>query len=261
MFKFLWLFFFHPLMKPIRAFWPLVKHIHSVLFYPLYSCLSYKHTYTHSVPGNPVNVSLASPQLLETVSIWNKTLRTTPVMSYPGIGPFLSLSFCCSQFDLPSLHLLWWWWCLRPLLLFVPPLIHSAMSPGKYEDELSVSVSLSVSLAAPHSLPLSLPDIKSIVIRLLVNLWWPRHLTAELHQWLKNTESKWGCNGSRVRPWPLIELKDMGNRERGEERKRERERERQRHRGSERDKKGGKSTGCLDTEGEESWRGGTDERM
>ena len=141
-----------------------------------------------------------------------------------------SLSLCCSFFDLSSLHLLYRWWCLRPLLLFVPPLIHSAMSPGKYEDELSVSVSLSVSLSALQSLPLSLPDIKSTMIRLLVNLWWPQHLTAELHQWLKNTESKWGCNGSGVGPWPLIELKDMRNKERESERERQdggkRERER-----------------------------------
>lgn len=127
-------------------------------------------------------------------------------MSYPGIAPSLSLG--CSLFDLSSLHLLRSWWCLRPLLLFVPPPIHCSMSPGKYEDELSVSVFLGVSLAASHSLPLSLPDIKSTVIRLLVNLWWPRHLTAELHQRLKNTESKWGCNGSRVGPGFLIELKD-----------------------------------------------------
>lgn len=218
-------------MRPVRTFWLLVKTHSHCLFHSLYLRLSYKHTYTHTVPGNPVNVSLASPQLQETVSIWNKTLRTTPMMSYPGIAPFFSLSFCCSLSDLPSLHLLWWWWCPRPLLLFVPPLIHSAMSPGKYEDELSVSVFLGVSLAAAHSLPLPLPDIKSTVIRLHVNLWWPRHLTAELHQRLKNTESKWGCNGSGVGPWPLIELKDMGNREgeRGrKEEKGEREREKKR---------------------------------
>lgn len=99
---------------------------------------------------------------------------------------------------------------------------------------------------APHSLPLSLPDIKSTVIRLLVNLWWPRHLTAELHLRLKNTESKWGCNGSGVGPWPLIELKDMGNRESERESEENKEREREKRE---------TSTGWLDTEGEGSWRG------
>lgn len=128
---------------------------------------------------------------------------------------FSSLSFCCSLFDLPSLHLygdddnVRIHFCHSSLLHF-----HPAMSPGKYEDELFLSIFLSVFLAPPFPSPsLSLPDIKSTVIRLLVNLWWPRHLTAELHQRLKNTESKWGCNGSEVGPWPLIELKDMGKRE------------------------------------------------
>lgn len=75
----------------------------------------------------------------------------------------------------------------------------------------SLFLSSTVSLS-PLPIPfLSLADIKSTTIRLLLNLWWPRHLTAELHQRLKNTESKWGCNGSGVGPWPLIELKDMGN--------------------------------------------------
>lgn len=132
-------------------------------------------------------------------------------MSYPWHQSFLPLFFCCSLFHLSSLCLLWWRRCLRPLLLFVPTLIHSTMSLGKYDDELAASVFPSVSFAAPHSLPLSLPDIKSTLIRLLLNLWWPRHLTVELHQWLKNTESKWRCNSSGVGPWPLIELKDMGN--------------------------------------------------
>lgn len=77
-----------------------------------------------------------------------------------------------------------------------------------------LSLCLCGSVPPPHPYPLSLQDINSTVIRRLLNLWWPRHLTAELHQWLKNTESKWECNGSGVGPWPLIELKDIGNSER-----------------------------------------------
>lgn len=97
-----------------------------------------------------------------------------------------------------------------------------------------LSLCLCGSFTPPHPYPLSLQDINSTVIRRLVNLWWPRHLTAELHQWLKNTESKWECNGSRVGPWPLIELKDIGNSERV---------------------RSEKSAGWLDTE-DRKWKGG-----
>lgn len=88
------------------------------------------------------------------------------------------------------------------------PLYHVSRQIWWWARCLSLSQCLFCCSSFP---PLSLPDIKSTLIRLLLNLWWPRHLTVELHQWLKNTESKWRCNSSGVGPWPLIELKDMGN--------------------------------------------------
>lgn len=193
---------------PVNTFCSVLK-IHSYrLFHSLPSHFSWKNIYTNSVWGNPFNNSMANPQLQETITIWNKTFRSTPMRSYPGILSFffslLSLafrSFLTSSFMMRVMS--------ASAAAIRPPLIHSTMSLGKYEDELVVF--LSASFTAP--LPLSLPDIKSTVIRLLLNLWWPRHLTAELHQWWKNTESKWGCNSSGVGPWPLIELKDIGNSE------------------------------------------------
>lgn len=106
------------------------------------------------------------------------------------------------------------------------PLCHVSRQIWRWALCSCLSQCLSPSSARSH--PLSSPDIKSTTIRLLVNLWWPRHLTAELHQRLKNTESKWGCNGSGVGPWPLIELKDMGNTERKEKRDGERRTEKRR---------------------------------
>lgn len=99
-------------------------------------------------------------------------------------------------------------YCYSSLLSSTLPCLQANMKMS------SVSKCVGVSPGAPDSLSFSLPDIKSTVIKLFVNLWRLQHLTTELHQRLKNTESKWGCNGSGVGPWPLIELKDMGNRER-----------------------------------------------
>lgn len=201
------------LLPACETFRDILAITENIFMLPFFYSLSVFHTNTHTHTLSQATL-LMSPWLVPSfrrLSPFGTRHSGLPQWCHTlALLRFFSLSRCCSLFDLSPLHLLWWW-CLRPLLLFVPPLIHSSMSLGKYEDELSVSVFPCVSRTAPHSLPLSLPDIKSTVIRLLLNLWWPRHLTAELHQWLKNTESKWGCNDSRVGPWPLIELKDMGN--------------------------------------------------
>lgn len=149
------------------------KHI---LFQPFLS--SYKHIHT---------ASLASPQVSESVSTgtrhlglpqWCHTLaaRLFPpslFVAHFSIFPLFvfydddNVSFCC---------------CYSSLLPSTLPCLQANMKMS------SLSPSFAASPSCFRSLPLSLPDVKSTVIRLLVNLWWPRHLTVELHQQLKNTE-------------------------------------------------------------------------
>lgn len=181
-------------------------HIHL-----LYFCLLTK-THTHiCCLGNPVNASLASP-------LGSGDCPLEDTQDYPNDVIPWHCSFLLSL----SVLLTFWSSLASSFMMMMMSASAAAIRPSSlllcyvsrqiWRWALCLRLPLCLSRCS-RFLPLSLPDIKSTAIKLLVNLWWPRQLTAELHQRLKNTESKWGCNGCGVGPWPLIELKDMGERE------------------------------------------------